>query len=483
MKEIAFVDTTLRDGPQSLWNMQLGTSDIALSIAPVMDEVGFEAIDLFPLVAFDWVVRFYRHNPWDRLRLMAKTMKKTPLIVGGVLRPFGKFPDAAIALAMRRFADIGMKRIRINEPTHDMSRISTYIKMARAANLTSMVALIYTLSPVHTDKYYARLAKEIVKEGPERIFIKDVDGLLTPERVRTLVPAILRSIEGIPLELHSHCNTGLAPICYLEAIKLGVGTVHTAVAPLANGTSQPSTENILRNIQHLGYSANLNERALETVASYFRYVAKREGLPMGSPVEFDVSYYEHQIPGGMLANYKYELGRRGLEDKLADLLKEMALIRRELGYPIMVTPLSQYVGVQALLNLVDGERYKTVPDETIRYVLGHYGPLAAPVDKSVKDRIMSLPRTRELLKWEEQQPTIEELRQQFGLEMSDEELLLRIFCTNQQAVDDVLRSSSPPPDYPRGDKPVRALVEELMRHEDLAYVEITKGDFSLSLRR
>lgn len=227
----------------------------------------------------------------------------------------------------------------------------------------------------------------------------------------------------------------------------------------------------------------MNEKALETMAAYFRYVAKREGLPMGSPVEFDVSYFEHQIPGGMLANYKYELSRRGFGHRLPDLLKEMALIRRELGYPIMVTPLSQYVGVQAMLNIMGGERYKTVSDETIHYVLGHYGPLAAPVDEGVMDRIMSLPRTKELLNWEVAQPSIEQLRQQFGPEISDEELLLRIFATNQRAVDEALAARASRTDYPRGDKPVLALLQELMGQDDLAYVEIKKGDFSLALRR
>jgi len=481
-RQIGFVDTSLRDGPQSLWSMQLGTSDIALAVAPLMDEVGFEAIDLFPLVALDWVVRVNRHNPWERLRLVAKAMRKTPLVVGGVLRPFGNFPDAAIDLALQQFAAIGMARVRINEPTHDLARIFAYMKMAQAARLESVVALIYTLSPVHTDKYYAKLAREISKAGPDRIFIKDVGGLLTPERVRTLVPSILKSIDRIPLELHSHCNTGLAPICYLEAIKLGVRTVHTAVAPLANGTSQPSTENILSNIRHLGYSSKLNAKALESMADFFRSVAQRQGLPLGSPLEFDLSYYAHQIPGGMIANYRHELAKRGIGHKLPELLEEMARIRRELGYPIMVTPLSQYVGVQAVLNVVEGKRYNTVPDETIHYVLGHYGPLAAPVDAGVMARIMRLPRTRQLSNWDAPQPSIEQLRQRFG-QCPDEELLLRVFSTNQQAVDEALAASPVPKQYPVGEKPIVTLIRELARPDAPASVRISNGDFSLSLRR
>lgn len=481
--EVRFVDTSLRDGPQSLWSMQLGASDLAVALAPVMDEAGFEAIDLFPLVAIDWVVRNNRQNPWDRLRRVAQAINRTPMVVGGVLRPFGNFPDAAVDLALRCFAALRMKRVRINEPTHDLERIFKYMKMAKAAGQETLVALIYTVSPVHTDRYYARLARAIARAGPDRMFIKDVGGLLTPERVRTLVPAILKSIDGIPLELHSHCNTGLAPICYLEAIRLGVKTVHTAVAPVANGTSQPSTENILANIRHLGYSANLDARALAEMADALTAFAARRGLPLGAPREYDHSYFEHQIPGGMLANYRQELAKRGLAHNLPELLAEMGRIRRELGYPIMVTPLSQYVGVQAVLNLVEGKRYNTVPDETIHYVLGHYGPLAAPVDAAVMKTIRSLPRTRQLAKWDVPQPSIDELRRRYGPRCSDEELVLRVFTTSQRALDEALAAPAQGEDFTAAEKPINVLIRELTRPDAPAYVALRMGELSLSVRR
>jgi oxaloacetate decarboxylase alpha subunit len=232
----------------------------------------------------------------------------------------------------------------------------------------------------------------------------------------------------------------------------------------------------------LGYSSNLNEKALKAMADYFRYIAKREGLPMGSPVEYDLFQYEHQLPGGMVSNYKFELSRRGLEHRLEDLLEEIALIRKELGYPIMITPLSQYVGTQAILNITTGKRYEVVTDEIIKYTLGRYGELVAPVDKNVMDKIMSLPRTKELLNWEPPQPSVEELRKQFGSGISDEELILRVLSSNQRAVDEVLSAGPMKTDYPRGDKPVLALIQELRKREDLAYVEIKKGDFSLTLK-
>jgi oxaloacetate decarboxylase alpha subunit len=322
----------------------------------------------------------------------------------------------------------------------------------------------------------------MVEAGADRLFIKDVDGLLTPERTRTLVPAIMRNIGEVPLEIHGHCTTGLAPICYLEAVKLGVRTVHTASSPLANGPSQPSAENMIKNLQRLGFPVNLNQQSLKTMADHFRYIARREGFTLGSPVEYDLFQYEHQVPGGMMSNYRAELARRGLEHRLNEFLEEIALIRKELGYPIMVTPLSQYVGAQAILNRTLGERYKIVTDEVIKYVLGHYGELAAPVDKDVLDRIMKLPRTKELQDWQPQETSIEELRREFGNRLSDEELLLRVLTSNQQAVDEVLAAGPKHYDYPRGDKPVMALLHELTKRKEAAFIHIQKGDFSLTLR-
>jgi pyruvate/oxaloacetate carboxyltransferase len=315
------------------------------------------------------------------------------------------------------------------------------------------------------------------------LFIKDVDGLLTPERTKTLVPAIMKKVDGIPLEIHGHCTTGLAPICYLEAIKHGVCTVHTAVSPLANGPSQPSAENIERNARYLGFKTNLNTKALESVADHFRYVAEREGFPTGIPVEYDPFQYEHQVPGGMMSNYKAELAKRGLEGHLNVILEEIARIRKELGYPIMVTPLSQYIGAQAILNHTAGERYKIVTDEIIKFVLGHYGEIEGEVDKDVRSRINKLPRTKELMNWEPPERSIGDLRREFGPELTDEEFLLRVLSSNQEAVDSVLAAGPKNYDYPRGDKPALALIQELAAKKHAAYIQVNKGDFSLTLRR
>ncbi len=481
MKTLKFVDTTLRDAHQSLWNGRMTTA-MMLPIAPVIDEVGFEALDFMALISMDWCVRNQHENPWERLRLMAAAMPNTPLIVGGVLRNFGHVPDAVTEFWMHTIAAAGASRIRINDPYHDIDQITKAIQWSQAAGMTTMAALIYSYSPVHTDDYYAHKAREMADAGTDRLFIKDVDGLLTPERTRTLVPAILKHIDGIPLELHGHCTTGLAPLYYLEAIKLGVETVHTAVSPLANGPSQPAAENILHNARSLGVATDLNEKALQAMSDHFRFVAKREGFPLGAPVEYDLLQYEHQVPGGMMANYKAELARRGLSHHLQDLLREIAQIRKELGYPIMVTPISQYIGAQAILNHTTGERYQIVTDEILNYVLGHYGELAAPVEPAVLDHLMRLPRTRELADWRLPERSLDDLRQDYGPDLSDEDFLLRVLSSNQDAVDAVLAAGPQTYDYPRGDKPMVALVHELIKRNDMASVHIRKGDFSLTLR-
>ena len=479
---VQFVDTTLRDAHQSLWNGRMTTA-MMLPIAPVIDAVGFEALDFMAMVSMDWCVRFQGENPWERLRLMHAAMPNTPLIVGGVLRNFGNIPDPVTALWLAACAKAGAGIVRINDPYHDIEQIEKAIGWSHAASMTTLVALIYTHSPVHTDDYFVVKARAMVRAGADRIFIKDVDGLLTADRVRTLVPAVLQAIEDIPLELHGHCNTGLAPLYYLEAIALGVRVVHTAVAPLANGPSQPSIDNVRNNARLLGYSDQINTPALREMTEHFRYVAEREGFPIGVPAEFDAFQFEHQLPGGMVSNYEAELAKRGLAHRRDEMLSEIAKIRCELGYPIMVTPLSQYVGAQAILNLTTGERYGVVTDELIHYALGHYGELAAPIDAAVHARIMRQPRTNELSGWTPPERSLESVRAEFGPTLGDEEFLMRALASNQQAVDNMLTSKPKSYDYPRADQSLQTLINDISNFKDIGSVHIEHDGLRLKLTR
>ena len=431
--KIEFVDQTIRDAQQSLWAFLMRT-DMITPIAQAMDQVGYRAIATVGSQAFTIQVRNLNEDPWERIRILSKMITKTPLrgsYQTGSLSSFDlSTPRDIITLWIKRSVANGLKSFWICDYQDDMERFVYFARIAKAEGAEVVPALMYTYSPVHTSEVWARKTRLIAeaKDCVDRIMIEDAGGVLTPEHTRELVSTVQKNSDGIPLEFHSHCNSGLAPLCYLEAIKSGVTTVHTAVAPLANGTSLPSTETILRNAQRLGYSSNLDEDALAAVSAHFRKIAEREGLPIGAPAEYDLFHYEHQVPGGMMTNLTRQLREVGMEHRLNEILEEVILVRKEFGYPVMATPYSQIVGAQAVENVVSGERYKQIPDEVIKYVMGYYGEPVVPIDQSVLDRVMSLPKAKEFTNWKPEGyfKSVEELRQEIGPELSDDELLLRI---------------------------------------------------------
>jgi len=486
MKEIDFVDTTLRDGHQSLWATRMRTAHM-LPITPLLDDAGFWAAELMGTVHFDSCLRYLRENPWERIRLLRKAMPKTPLralIRSKSLTSFNIVPDSVIQLWIRRCAANGIKHLMIFDALHDWGNLKESVSVAKSAGVKVVVPLVFSLSPVHTDEFYAQKTAEMMEVlNPDYVMIKDSIGLLTPERTKTLVPTIKEQIGGLRLEMHSHCTTGLAPICCLDSVELGVDIIDTCFPPLANGPSHPSITSMVKNLRRLGYSPRVSEAPLGAISEHFGYVAKREGRPTGSPVEYDVFQYIHQVPGGMISNLEFMLSERGMKDRLEVVLEEVSVIREEWGYPVMITPFSQLVGTQAVLNVLLGERYKVSTEEGIRYILGHYGKPPAPVDHNVLDKMTSLPEAKALLYWEQPQPTIEELRKQMGLPgISDDELLLRILFP-QEHVEATIAAGPIQDNYPRGDKPVMALIQELMRRNDLGYIQVQKGDFSLTLQK
>lgn len=482
MQRIRFVDTTFRDAHASLWGEKMSTA-MMLQIAPEMDKAGFKAMDATSISHLGFAVRHFRENPWERIRLISKVITKTPLsimMLGNSLTITPWIRGPILGLFMEHCAACGIRRVQTMESGNNLKDIAEHVRYAQNAGIYVVCALIYSYSPVHTDEHYAEKARDAVDLGVDAVYLKDPGGLLTPERVRTLVPTIQKNIGNLPLELHSHCTTGLAPLCYLEAIKLGVDTVHTAISPMANGPSQPSTENILGNIRHLGYCAELDEEALKAIAAHFRYAAKREGLPLGAVLEYDANQFTHQVPGGVISNLKRQLSEIGNLHRLDEIIEEIILIRKELGYPIMVTPFSQWVAVQATLNVILGERYKEVIDEIFRFALGVYGPPPGSFDPNFLDRIMGLPKAKEFSTWSVPRPSIAELRREYGAGLSDEELLLHVLCRAED-----LKGMAPGPartSYPSAQKPLLALIQELLAKKELASVSIKKGDFALRLR-
>jgi oxaloacetate decarboxylase (Na+ extruding) subunit alpha len=341
-------------------------------------------------------------------------------------------------------------------------------------------ALVFCESPVHTDSFFAGKAKELVRRaGVDWIMIKDSGGLLGIDRVRTLVPAIRRAVGDVPIELHSHCLTGLAPLVYLEGARLGADMLDTSIAPLANGPAQPATQTILSNLRMLGFDAELDVAAIEEVGDHFRRVAEQEGLPLGVPMAYDAFHYEHQLPGGMLTNLKYQLSTVSMADRFDAVLEECARIRQELAWPIMVTPFAQLVGTQAVLNVLHGERYKIVPDEVKKYVLGYYGKLLAAVDPEALDRIMAHGSPRIAASPEPPPPAVEALRKKYP-GMSDEERLMR-FCLAGSQVDEMRASGPMRTDYSFA-RPIDRLVKELAARRSWHFVRLEGEGVCLTLR-
>ncbi len=291
--------------------------------------------------------------------------------------------------------------------------------------------------------------------------------------MRTLIPALRAAVGDRPLQLHSHCLTGLAPQCALEAIRLGVDTVHTATSVLAHGASHPPTEWVAQNARRLGFRVDVDDAGLGPVAEHFRYVAAREGKPLGEIAEYDPFHYEHQVPGGMISNLRSQLRDIGLGHRLDEILEEAARVRCDLGYPIVVSPFAQFVVTQAVLNVVQGERYRTVPDEVRKYALGHYGELAAPIVPDVLDRIVGgqqpiTARPGELLA-----PGVERVRRERGPFKSDDDLLLAAFYDPVQY--DALVAARPiETEYPVGRTPLVTLIKELAARRDIVSVAVSK---------
>jgi oxaloacetate decarboxylase alpha subunit len=481
MQEIQFVDTTLRDGQQSLWALNMKT-DAMLGAAAAMDRIGFESLEFFVSIFIKKYVREHRENPWHWVREGVKRFQRTRLRNHGGLHGSGameKLPPAAMRLLAERLVHYGITLTRTSNCWNDYDELRQEVIDLRELGMETVVNLIYTDSPRHTDEYYAGKSREAAAIKPYRICFKDVGGLLTPERARTLIPRIMQNAGTVPVEYHAHCNNGLAPLCYLEAIKHGITSLHTAIPPLANGSSQPSILNMAKNLRALGYAPQIDEAAVQPVEEHFTAVARRDGLAIGKPFAYDESQYRHQVPGGVISNLRHQLKLIGKEDKLAETLDEAALVRADFGYPIMVTPLSQFVVSQAAINVIVGERYKEVTDQVIQYALGIWGSEASKImDDNVKDKILNRRRAKDWQNWTPPDLSLHEVRQKLGATISDEELLLRVYA-GADAVD-ALRNGVPQPKLD-AKQPLLQLIEELTRKRDCHHIYIRRDGMSLTL--
>lgn len=487
---VKFVDTTLRDGHQSLWalGMRYGMMD---AVAAELDQAGFAAVEVPAAVSYlKKAVRDLKEDPWATLRLLARKLPNTEKTAmgGGWLRDWEPPPPWLMRFYYERLVDMGaLNRIQVTANTTGQLELMFpwVIPLLKELGLKIVVSMSYTISPRHTDEYYADLTRKVLAYKPDGIYLKDQGGLLTPDRIRTLIPTLVENAQGVPLELHSHCTTGLAPLCYLEAVDLGVQVLHTAVPPLANGSSQPSIFNVASNLRLMGHTPDIDEAVLRPVSERLTAIARRDGLPLGAPLEYDRAQYIHQVPGGVISNLKHQLAELRLQDRLDAVLEEVVQVRKELGYPIMITPHSQFVVTQAAINVAVGERYKVVTDAVIKLALGVYGEDSGYhwMDPNIKDRILSQPRARELAQAQPAHESMAEMRRQLGGPgVSDEELLLRYFMKGDAEIK-AMRAAGPPRRYTDDGTPLLTLVEELGKHPELRQLRIEKGSASVFIVR
>ena len=483
MTDVRFVDTTLRDGQQSLWAYNMRTG-MMVPVAELIDDAGFEAVELGGPVEMPKCVKELREDPWERYRLINEKFKTTPLrLIHGTRSGFAIYPEALHQLYDTCMAKAGVTEVRISDSWNDPNDWAWRVRQAKNAGIKPIINLIYTVSPRHTDEYFAAKTREAFALDVYRVIFKDPGGILTPERTKTVVPAVLAAADGKTVELHTHCTTGLGTLCCLEAIKAGMTNINAAIPPLADGSSNPSVFNVAMNARALGYNTLLDEEPLRRASAFLTACAKKDNLPIGKTPEYDYGQYVHQIPGGMISNLRYQLRRVGMEHKIEQTLEEAAQVRAEFGYPIMVTPLSQFVGSQAAINVIVGERYKEVTDQSIEYAMGIWGKEgAALMDPNVKEKILNRPRAAEIAERPHPADSLEDLRRKYGgAGVSDEEVLMRFFSSKEDV--ERMRAAGPARTYENGRNPLLNLVETLSKKDERRSVFIQRPGFSLRMQR
>ena len=389
MKPVKITDTTLRDAHQSLWATRMRTEDM-LPILTEMDNAGFYSLEMWGGATFDVCLRFLGEDPWERLRLIKSQVKKTPLqmlLRAQSLVGYQHYPDDVVREFVALSVKNGIDIIRIFDSLNDVRNMVVPMEAAKKAGAHVQASVVYTISPVHTIKHYLETATALCELGADSLCIKDMAGLLTPYKAFELV-SLLKKELGIMIQLHSHYIGGMGVPAYLKAIEAGADVVDTASVPLAFGASQPPVETVVRVLQETEYDTGLNLRQLFRIAKYFEDLRKSRGFERGITRITDMRVFEHQVPGGMISNLVSQLEEQGALERIHDVLEEIPKVRAELGYPPLVTPTSQIVGTQAVLNVLCGVRYKLIPGEVKAYVRGLYGRPPSPINPEIQKKII-----------------------------------------------------------------------------------------------
>ena len=425
---VKVVETSLRDGHQSLFATRMTTEEVLLALKE-LDQVGYHAIEIWGGATFDACLRFLDEDPWERLRAAKKVCKNTKLQMlfrGQNILGYRHYADDVVEKFVEKSIKNGIDIIRIFDALNDIRNLECAVRATKKFGGECQIALSYTTSPVHTVAYYVDLAKKIEAMGADSICIKDMAGVLLPKDAYELISALKKNTK-LPIELHSHCTGGLCEMTYLKAIEAGVDIVDCALSPLSGGTSQPCTESLNFALQGTEYDPKLNVAMLNEAASKMQAVRAKylgNGLLNPKVLSVNANIIKYQVPGGMLSNLINQLKQQGASDRLDDVLKEVPNVRKDMGYPPLVTPLSQMVGTQAVLNVISGERYKMVPKEINEYLHGRYGASPAPVDEEIRRKIIGDDKVITYRPADDLKPEFEGLKKQYkGIAKSDEDVL------------------------------------------------------------
>ena len=462
-KSITFYDETMRDGPQSLWAARFDYGMVD-AVADLIDQAGFTGTSFHP---FENVAVRRGEDPWETLRLIKRKLKKTmattitaPCLVDYMNKPFD--PPAIWKLYMEnhtRLAGLRCVNMMANPADEYKRFMPEFIPFMKGLGVESYPGICYFPSPRHNDEFFINVAKDVLKAKPDRIYLKDAGGLLTLERLKGILPTMIEdaNAQGVPVGIHTHCVSCNAGQVIVEAMKLGVDEVVTCVPPLANGTSHVSIFDALHNAKILGIETNIDEKPLRVVEERLTAIAKQENLLIGVPLAYDHAVYQHQIPGGVMGTLRGQLGIIGKSDKLEEVLEEVPRVLEDLGYPIMITPFSQFVVTQSTINVLTGERYKEIVDRLIDLALGMYGVECSGflyMDQNLKDRLLSDPNTKKKTQvWEKMQEEyaanlpLKHYKAKYNMANASDEDFLLYYIMYGDAEIKKMREAGPPKSY------------------------------------
>ena len=388
--KIRITDTTLRDAHQSLWATRMRTDDI-LKIAEEIDNAGYYSLECWGGATFDVCMRFLRENPWERLRQIKKVCKKTPLQMlfrGQNILGYKHYPDDIVDRFTALACENGMDIFRVFDALNDPRNLEQAIACVKKYGGHAQGTLCYTTSPVHTVEKYVELAKEQEAMGIDSLCIKDMAGILTPGAARELIAALVKAMPEMPIQVHSHMTSGMAAAMYMAAAEAGAGCVDCAISTMSSFSSQPPTESIVSILESEGFDTGLDRQKLASINAYFKTLKAKRQPPSSSKVEaVDAGVLVHAIPGGMISNLRSQLAQQDALDRLPEVLEELPKTRADMGYPPLVTPTSQIVGVQSVLNVLSGKRFSMVTDETKRYAAGYYGRTPAKIAPKLQKQL------------------------------------------------------------------------------------------------